>query len=117
MAGNARDRDKAFQAAEAAVQACLDKIEDNDFTGIVRHTPSTPPAAAVWDVETNWADASPNSLEVRLTTSGVPGDSGLSRNPRCLVEWLGANNYRVTGRATGASASTLLVLQATYSQD
>jgi type IV pilus assembly protein PilX len=117
MAGNARDRDKAFQAAEAAVQTCLNKVEANDFAGIVTLTPATSPATAVWDVDANWADGAANSHEVRLTASGVPADSGLSRNARCMVEWLGANNYRVTGRATGASASTLVMLQATYSQD
>jgi len=117
MAGNARDRDKAFQAAEAAVQGCLAKVEANDFAGIVKLTPATSPEPAVWEVEANWADGAAHSYEVRLTASGVASESGLSRNARCMVEWLGANNYRVTGRATGASSSTLVMLQATYSQD
>ena len=117
MAGNARDRDKAFQAAEAAVQACLAKVEASDFTGLTRLTPASSSDTPVWEVAANWADDAANSFEVRLAASGTAADSGLARNARCMVETLGANNYRVTGRATGASASTLVMLQATYSQD
>lgn len=114
MAGNSRDRNKAFQAAEAAVQACLAKIDASDFAGITRLDPATSPAPPVWEVAANWAD---KAYEVRLTASGVPADSGLAQNPRCMVESLSGKSWRVTGRAVGGSDSSVVVLQATYSQE
>ncbi|HEX5634076.1 MAG TPA: PilX N-terminal domain-containing pilus assembly protein [Gemmatimonadales bacterium] len=113
MAGNARDRNKAFQAAEAAVQACLDRIDAQDFAGITRLTPATSPDRPVWEVPGNWATA----LEVRLTASGTPAESGLAQNPRCMVEDLADQSWRVTGRAVGGSDSSVVVLQATYSAE
>ena len=117
MAGNARDRNKAFQAAEAAVQACLAKIDSNDLSGIEKLQPVEAPGTPVWDVESNWNDNATNSIEITLTASGLAKDSGLAKNPRCMVETLSASSYRVTGRGVGGSESSVVVLQATYSQE
>lgn len=107
MAGNARDRDKAFQAAEAAVQNCLSQIKNGTYAGV----PLTPTAAGTaqnWDVAANWTGA--NSVEVTVDATG------LSAQPRCLYESIGiAGSYRVTGRGVGASGQTVVILQATYS--
>ena len=111
MAGNSRDRQRAFQAAEAAVQKCLEELDNGTYS----KTPLTPAAAAatpLWEVAANWEDGAANSTAV--TVSGA----GLSANPRCLVEALGATgSYRVTGRAVGGSADTVVMLQATYSKE
>ena len=111
MAGNSRDRDKAFQAAEAAVQSCLNKLVNDTYTG----TPLTPAAAAAtphWEVAGNWTTG--NSVEVDLGTAAK-----LAGQPRCMYEELGAGtkSYRVTGRAVGASTLTVVMLQATYSTE
>jgi type IV pilus assembly protein PilX len=111
MAGNARDRDKAFQAAEAAVQSCLGKLKDETYAG----TPLTPAAAAAtphWEVAANWTNG--NSVEVNLGSAAK-----LAAQPRCMYEALGAGSgsYRVTGRAVGASSLTEVMLQATYSTE
>ena len=62
MAGNARDRDRAFQAAEAAVQACLSKIQ----TGTAFTFPVLDPVTSGtphWDVDANWTDPSVRSTK------------------------------------------------------
>ena len=108
MAGNARDRNKALQAAEAAVSKCLDNIADGSYPIPKRLTPTTPPNPPVWDVEANWTNSSVTVL--------MP-NAGLSSDPQCLAETLGGDNYRVTGRSAGGSADTVVILQATYTTD
>jgi len=104
MAGNSRDRQRAFQAAEAAVRLCVDQLNLGTYTG----TKSTPAASGLrqkWDVDSNWTDTTSTAV-----TTGVT----LYADPRCLVENLGgAGDYRVTGRAVGGSADTVVMLQAT----
>lgn len=109
MAGNSRDRDKAFQAAEAAVQRCLAEIQAGAPSGTVL----TPAAANVkphWEVPANWTNG--NSVPKTV-------DATLASQPRCMFEALGAGtgSYRVTGRAEGGSSRTEVVLQATYSTE
>jgi type IV pilus assembly protein PilX len=111
MAGSFRDRDKAFQAAEAAVQSCLAKLQTETYTG----TPLTPAAATAtpnWEVAANWSNT--NSVAVDLG-----GTAKLAAQPRCMYEALGAGsgNYRVTGRAVGGSSLTEVILQVTYSSE
>ena len=118
MAGNARDRNKAFQAAEAAVQSCLAMVDAGTYSGSVLTpvAPTASPPTPHWDVDGNWADSSPSSYEVTLSAS--PADIGLFSNPRCIVEALGASgSYRVTGRALGGSEETIVMLQATYTKE
>lgn len=110
MAGNARDRDKAFQAAEAAVQQCLAQLQSETYAG----TPLTPAAANAtphWEVAANWSNG--NSTAITVDTAG------LSAQPRCMFEALGAGtgSYRVTGRAVGGSSLTEVMLQATFSNE
>lgn len=116
MAGNARDRDKAFQAAEAAVRACLAML--NTDPALYTSTKLAPVAATAvpptphWEVDANWATGSANSYAVTMT------GAGLAANPRCLVEDLGGGvTFRVTGRAVGGSPDSVAMLQATYSRD
>ena len=111
MAGNSRDRDKALQAAEAAVQQCLNMVNAGTFAPVLLPVPASSNAPQHWDVDANWSSSSPNSLAVSL-----PG-AGLAESPRCLVESLGTGtgSFRVTGRAVGASIDSVVMLQATYS--
>ena len=109
MAGNSRDRDKAFQAAEAAVQQCLNQLETNPAS-VTALTPAAAAATPHWEVAANWTNG--NSFE---KTVDIAGSAGLAAKPRCMFETLGTDNYRVTGRAVGGSALTEVILQATYS--
>jgi type IV pilus assembly protein PilX len=110
MAGNARDRDRAFQAAEAAVQACLSQIQ----TGSAFTFPVLDPVVSGtphWDVDANWSDPA-KSYGIALANAGLAAD------PRCMVEKLNATGgYRVTGRAVGGSVDSIVMLQATYSDE
>ena len=111
MAGNSRDRQRAFQAAEAAVQKCLEELDNSTFLGALQ-TPAAANATPLWDVANNWASTSTVSTAVTVS------NAGLSANPRCLVEAIGTSgSYRVTGRAVGGSADTVVVLQATLSRE
>jgi len=113
MAGNSRDRDKAFQAAEAAVQKCLVMLQTNPG-GLNLLSPATT-GNPNW--EGGWSDS--NSLEVTLPTEDDATGARLAEQPRCMFETLGAGsgNYRVTGRARGGSSLTEVMLQATYTND
>ena len=116
MAGGARDRDKALQAAEAAVQLCLKKVEGNTVLPALQLVPKTATNPPWWEPAANWASASGVSEEVVLSTTGTAADAGLAQWPRCMYELLGAaGSYRVTGRAVGGASSTEVILQATYS--
>ena len=110
MAGGARDRDKALQAAEAAVLKCLEPLKNETYAG----TPLTPAAATAtphWEVDANWSNGNSTAVTVDAT--------GLAAQPRCMYEALGAGtgNYRVTGRAVGGSSQTVVMLQATYTTE
>ena len=114
MAGNARDRDRAFQAAEAAVQACLSQIK----TGTGFLFPVLDPVTSGtqnWDVDANWTDPTVKNTK---SYAVAMSDAGLAENPRCMVEKLNATGgYRVTGRAVGGSVDSIVMLQATYSDE
>jgi type IV pilus assembly protein PilX len=114
MAGNARDRDNALQVAEAVVRTCLSQINSGTFAGTVL-TPvaaGASPSTPHWEVEDNWKPTASNSAAVAI--SGI----SMAESPRCMVEALGgAGSYRVTGRATGKSAETIVMLQATYTKE
>lgn len=106
MAGNSRDRQRAFQAAEAAVRLCVDQLNLGTYTG-TKSTPAASGSAPVWEVASNWTD----TTSTAVTISGT----ALNADPRCLVENLGGGgDYRVTGRAVGGSADTVVILQATF---
>ena len=116
LAGNFRDRDRAFQAAESAVQKCLQYVQAGTYTtsdGILL-TPAGSAAAQNWDDSTGyWADS--HSIEIVVDQNAGTGTTGaLFSNPRCMVETLGTDNYRVTGRGWGGSGTTDVILQATF---
>jgi type IV pilus assembly protein PilX len=113
MAGNARDRDRALQAADAAVRTCLKQLTvdvPSTFTGTI--LPPATTGTENWDVDANWEAGNPNSVEISFP------NAGLASNPRCMVERLGTgDNFRVTGRAVGGSATSVVIIQATYSSE
>lgn len=111
MAGNARDRERALQAAETAVLACLAQLDAGTYP-VAPVAPAAIGAQQHWDIATNWNDGSPNSYEIAMT------DAGLVANPRCIAEALGAaGSYRVTAKAVGGATESVVMLQATYSKE
>jgi type IV pilus assembly protein PilX len=119
MAGNSRDRQRAFQAAEAAVQDCLERLEANTIAEAKKNDPATGADAPLWEVAANWTDNAAKSVEVTVTQASLKTGAGYASNPRCLIEKLDASNksYRVTGRAVGGSADSVVMLQATISKE
>jgi type IV pilus assembly protein PilX len=162
MAGNLRDRNLAFQAAESALRDA-----EQDIRGIGT-TPRNPPISGIsdfyancnmdnlantyddglcdrkWTSPSSYAGTSINwpafsnaattypALAVDMTTTPNDGKSiaygrftgaapitGLSGQPRYIIEGYrsGANTYyRITARAQGAGANTVVWLQAVYKQ-
>ncbi len=124
MAGNMRDRNLAFQAAESALAA-------GEF--YLRNT-ATPPspfckkANGRYDLVTPACTAIANPVwdNINWTTESVAYTgtlSSLNTNPRYIIEDMGCvaglvppcpgtHNYRITAQATGGSADTLVILQA-----
>jgi type IV pilus assembly protein PilX len=113
MAGGARDRNKAFQAAEYALRTCLQPLQNGTYANVdpLPLNPAIPPASPVWEVASNWT----GTTSKEITISG----GGLAAPPRCLYEYLGSGSgsYRITARALGASDTTAVILQATFSNE
>ena len=133
MARNSRDYNIAFQAAEAALRDAR-----TDLLGLGTRNPviigsvgfvtactaglcirAVSGQPEVWDIAVNWTD---NTRSVRYATyttaqqfPTTPTPGGVSQPPRYLIEWLSTsgsqNFYRITARAWGASANTVVTLQ------
>lgn len=116
MAGNTRNQELAFQAAEQALRFCENAMLTNASTKPTVLTPSI--TGNLWDVATNWQGA--NSVAIASTLPGV------NTAPRCMVEDVkstlrldstqlkkddGTQVYRVTARGTGASDNAIVLLQ------
>jgi len=115
MAGGARDRNKAFQAAEYALRACLAPLLEGSYAGTnpAPLDPTDAPALPVWEVASNWTTNVSREVAIEYGT-----DPGLAANPRCLFERLGTSgSFRVTSRALGAQDTTAVILQATFSNE
>lgn len=125
MAGNMRDRNLAFQAAESALAAGENYLETvatipspfcDKSEG--RYDRTTPDCAAiadpVWE-EIDWDDGDSVEYTGEL--------SNLSAPPRYIIEDMscttppcaaGTHNYRITARATGGSVDAVVILQSVY---
>lgn len=130
MAANARDRIRAFQAAEAALRYCEGLVDPqalfNNTNGF--YQPATPGNSPPWEVDVTWTG---NNSRVRPCT-GAGCIALVDSQPRCIAEELGtmiqqgsqqvsqpANSsttfrfYRVTARGVGTSDKTVVLLQST----
>lgn len=116
MAGSARDRNKAFQAAEYALRVCLEPLINGTYAASpnpIAISPATPPSPPAWEVASNWTGTTSRQVTVQGVDAGY-----LAEQPRCLFENIGtAGSYRVTARALGAQDTTAVILQATYSNE
>ena len=115
IAGNARDRNKAFQSAEAVVLRCLDAVRNGTYSA--EKLPPVETGDENWKVESHWTDDT-KSLALAFSDDELAA-AGLAEQPRCIVERLNATgtSVRVTGRASGLSADSRVILQATLSSE
>jgi len=107
MAGNTRDRDLAFQAAEAAVMYCLNQVKSSSSSSVII-TQAAATALPNWETASIWSGTT--STTVAMGT----GTTYLAASPKCIAESIGGGTYLVTGRAVGGSTNSLVILQATY---
>jgi len=147
MVGNSRDRDLAFQAAEAALRdAELDVVRnippDSAWSDTCAQGLCTPPsqralsgALQALPVEQqpgfDWASDDSTRTYGEFTGSGFTGSNAfplVASAPRYVVERLGVMAtplgegedsppriaYRITARAVGARAETVVTLQSIY---
>lgn len=117
LAGQTRDRNKAQQAAEAALRHCLDlAINKNILLAVL--TP-TPPATSIWE-NIDW-DATPFpgfTYDMPYSQNGID-NSKLTHPPRCILEQLatGSNSHLITARAVGGLSDTVVILQASITDE
>lgn len=129
MSSNARDRDLAFQAAEAALRAGEEVLQGATLPTFAAGTAYTPRIAA-GTLVTYWQNTHPWATE-SATTDWQP--DGTSAAPAFVIEEMGAtagsgggglgigalNNegvYRVTARGVGSNPNTVVILQAVFEQ-
>lgn len=129
MAGNMRDKNLAFQAAESALKAAeaslspiLPAFSDAGTGGFYSNTSTIPTAAAIL-TDTFWT-ANPVATST-VTTAQLGNGIGA---PKYIIQQLAAacfdtvgcppattkTPYRITVRATGGTANAVAILQSTY---
>lgn len=126
MSGNARDRDMAFQSAEAALRAGEQVVEGASLPAFASGTAYTPRIAAA-TLATYWQNTHPWATQ--SVAAWQP--AGTSAAPRYVIEQMAVTAgsgtgglgigavsdsgiYRVTARGVGRSANTAVILQAVY---
>lgn len=131
MAGNLREVNIAFQAAEAALRegenyltaATLPAFDGSDW----RYQPAAAGTPQHWNVSSTWTGTASREYQGDLDTDDVV----LAAAPRYIIEELPAvpapggslssdtpapetGMYRITARAFGRSDTTIVMLQTTY---
>ncbi len=127
MSGNARDRDMAFQSAEAALRAGELVVTGATLPAFALGTAHTP-RIADGTLSTYWQSTHPWATQ-SVATTWQP--AGTSAAPRYVIEEMNVTAgggggslaigalqdegvYRVTARGVGRSADTVVILQAVY---
>jgi type IV pilus assembly protein PilX len=147
MVGNARDRQVALQAAEAAIRDAETDIEANPNAALgfaegcadglciaPSDTSNNPQSAPLWQA-INWAATRAYGSRTNAPALLGPDNLALAEQPRYFIENLpvlppvpgesaaigGGSNpapraraYRITVRASGIRASTVVMLQSVY---
>lgn len=119
MAGNTRNRDIAFQAAEAALReaeatlATWRVLPFDGTGGLLTYDPTVSNSLAYWRDDAQWASyrsatatlnqvsTAPRYVIQKLPNSENPTNPGV----------FNIENYRITARAVGGEASALVIVQ------
>ncbi len=132
MAGNMRDKDLAFQAAESALAtaestlnpvapAVLPTFTNEGTGGFYSATPTTPITDASLEASF-WADQTRLKATYTATGLGVANPTyiiqvmGVTDCPGAALGSLGCTNYRIIARATGGSTNAVVILESIYSR-
>jgi type IV pilus assembly protein PilX len=138
MAGNLRNRNLAFQAAEHALRHCETSVlahrtQADDIViqpqGPMQASPNA--GKHYWEVEENWTGPAPLAATVPRSATEVAANATeiFQQRPQCMVEHIvdpplpsdtevtqseGGNiktQYRITARGVGLDANTVVKLQ------
>lgn len=129
MAGNLRNRDLAFQAAEQALRFCENSIQNS--VPIPLNVQGPVNGKDYWEVAANWDNATIAVQVPRSKSEDDVNSAKLAELPKCLVELIEmpsiisklttANGqaetgdkktrYRITARGVGLDANTVVQLQ------
>jgi len=130
MAGNSRDREMSFQAAEAALRAgerLLESVTLPAFDGSDGlYTESVPGTTPRWRTASTWGASSTSVIDYSYGS----GIDGIAAEPQYYLEEmpaaaepggsleagvpLASSYYRVTARAVGGTGAAVVILQSTY---
>lgn len=127
MAGNMRDRNAAFQAAEAALRDAEDFLNSQavlpTFDGTNGFYALTTDGTKNWE-NVNWASSAavssydgPGFGELNATAAFIVEDLAAASSSDSLEVGVPVDNkryYRVTARAEGLSDKTVVLLQTVY---
>jgi len=140
MAGNTKDKNTAFQAAEAAMMAAEANIENNIITTGIFDTDGTDgfyddSNEKIWNL-VDWSGTDPGNDNEVIVYSAFDSTYKVKTSPKYVIEHyasvmdavdsLNLDNYgsgtgagvtemfRVTARGTGLNDNTAVILQSTY---
>lgn len=132
MAGNMRDKDLAFQAAESALAAAETTLNpvapavlpifSNEGTGGFYSATPTSPITEASLVVSFWADETRLKATSTATGLGVATPTyiiqvmGVADCPGAAIGSLGCTNYRIIARATGGTTNAVVILESIYSR-
>lgn len=120
MAGNLRDRNLAFQAAETALRAGEEQTSSllcPIFTRVGGFYPYTNAATATENIpqiaNDSWWVTSGNTYNY---TGGILEHVASTAQPRYIIQCVEENTslYRITARGTGGTTDAVVILQSIY---
>ena len=138
MAGNMRDKDLAFQAAESALKAGEASLvempvttltanftgsnADNGTSGYYSTTPTADLSESEIVKDSFWTTNPVATSTVTGLGNGIATPKyiiqkmGVADCPNAAIGSSGCINYRITARATGGSTNAVVILESIYSR-
>ncbi|MEQ1661150.1 MAG: PilX N-terminal domain-containing pilus assembly protein [Thiobacillus sp.] len=119
MSGNTRDRDLAFQSAEAALKDAEDDLPgllgnafDGSTAGLIAYAAANANDMAYWKAY-NWAAASQEATAV-LSQVNAKSRYVIEKKPNTGPVGTPTQHFRVTARGVGATPDAVVILQSEY---
>jgi type IV pilus assembly protein PilX len=121
MAGNMRDKDLAFQAAESALAAAEASLsappafDDAGSDGFYAESSTIPTASAIL-TDAFWTSNPVATSSINSLSNEIPPPVYIIQKlgSTCLAPPCSFTTYRITVRATGRSPDTVVILQSVY---
>jgi type IV pilus assembly protein PilX len=121
MAGNTRDRDLAFQAAEAALKSAEAQLQSAAVRGAAVAYDINRNNTAYWETCFTTSVSPCTAANTHTPTTALPtsGSGAIAAQPKFIVESKTPTSppteiYRVTVRGVGGTADAVVILQAEF---